>query len=245
MKKSIAYLLVLALAVCLCCACSPAGKEAANPTLAPEETQTEGQQQIDYVNVYLQQLRSYHTALTEGWEEGKYYENGMCPLASYYYEGNPLDNAGFAFADMDGDGDPELIIGAILNADQDPAVFEIWTLVDGVPQMLVQSGYRNRYFAEKSEDGSWLIANEASNSAANSAWHYYSLEADALKVQQAVVFDAMADETNPWFLATDDDWNTGNDTPVAEAEALAIVEGHANAYTSAAYIPFSQLGAME
>ena len=55
-------------------------------------------------------------------------------------------------------GDPELIIGAILHAEQNPSLFEIWTLVDGEPMMLARGGSRNRYV--------WYVVNEASGSAA-------------------------------------------------------------------------------
>lgn len=242
MKKGIAFLLVLALTVGVCCACTPSGKVTESaPQTAIQETELPADSMALAVEAYTHQLQRYYTALAEKWDEGKYYEHEMSALASYYLEGNPLDNVGFAFADMDKDGDLELMIGAIRNAQQDPAVFEIWTLVNGTPEMLVQSGYRNRYFVEHCEDGTWLVCNEASNSAANSAWQYYLLEADALNVQQAVVFDAVANEENPWFLASDDDWNTGNDTSIDENTAVSILDGHANAYAIPEYIPFSQL----
>lgn len=245
MKRKIICLILLALTVSVCSACTAFRDPAA---AEPAETEGEQTEQLlsHYVNeVYASQLQRYSTALTEGWEEGKYYENEMSALASYYSEGNPLENVGFAFADMDQDGTWELLIGGILNAQEDPAVFEIWTVSDGNPVMLVQSGYRNRYFVEHSlEDGVWLIANEGSNSAANSAWHYYRLEDGRLQVSEAVVFDALANETAPWFLASDGDWDTANDTPVDEQTALALIDGHRNAYTAVEYIPFGDLAAI-
>ena len=205
-------------------------------TAAPEKDTTANDLEI----AYMEQLNRYYWALQEQWDEGSYYEQEMSPLASYYYEGNPLDNVGFAFADLDHDGNYELIIGAIANAEQDPAVFEIWTLRNNGPALLCQSGYRNRYFLEYApEEDNWLIANEASNNAANSASLYYYLENGELKVAQAIVFDAAANESAPWFMAYDDDWDTSNDTPIDEATAISIIEAHQASYTVPEYIPYS------
>lgn len=219
-----------------------AATEAATQALPAEtETPVEGDAATHYIDqVYSAQIRRYFDALTQQWDEGKYYENEMSPLASYYYEGNALENVGFALEDLDHDGNLELIIGGILNAQQDPAIFEIWTLRDGSPEMLVQSGYRNRYFLEYSqEDGNWLIANDGSNGAANFASHYYYLENGQMKVMQAVVFDAMANEENPWFMAYDNDWDTANDTPIDEQTANAVMDAHRQTYVVPEYIPYS------
>lgn len=212
-------------------------------TTAPAETEVipEGDAATHYIDtVYAEQIILYQTALKEQWDEGTCYEQGISPLVSYYYEGDAMENVGFALEDLDHDGQLELIIGAILDTDLDPAIFEIWTLKDGKPVQLCQSGYRNRYYVEYSqEDDNWMIANIASNSAFNSASIYYNLENGELKVVQAVVLDAMANEDNPWFLAADDDWDTSNDTPIEEALAMEIIESHNKLYTVPEYIPYS------
>ncbi len=190
--------------------------------------------------VYSQQIARYYTALSEQWKEGKYFENGLSASPYYYYEGNPLDNVGFGFVDLDNDGYWELVIGAILNADRDPSVFEIWTLVDGEPVMLAQGGYRNRYVLQYvEEDESWYVVNEGSNSAASHVTYYLMLTEGHFEVVQGVVFDAMADEQNPWFLCYDLDGDVSNDTPVDEETAAAILETHRNHYTALEYFPYS------
>ena len=210
--------------------------ETAEETLIPETAPS-----TNYMDtVYQEQISRYRKALSEQWDEGRYYEQEMSPLASYYYEGNSLDNIGFAFADLDHDGHQELIIGAIANAEQDPAIFEIWTLRNNIPSLLCQSGYRNRYFLEYAqEEDNWLIANEASNNAANSASLYYYLENGELKVAQAIVFDAIANESAPWFMAYDADWDASNDTPIDEATAISIMEAHRASYAVPDYTPYS------
>ena len=228
---------------------APAITEATEPTVAateaiPEETEEdivyEGDASSHYIDVvYAEQIARYHTALVEQWNEGKYFENEMSALPYYYYEGNPLENVGFGFVDLDNDGYWELVIGAIQNADLDPSVFEVWTLVDGEPVMLVQGASRNRYVLKYvEEDGMWYIVNEASNSAFNHATYCLMLNEGKLEVTQGIVFDASADEQNPWFLAYDLDWDVSNDTPIDEETANAILESNRSHYTALEYFPY-------
>ena len=205
-----------------------------------EDIVYEGDASSYYIDVaYAQQIQRYHTALTEQWSEEQYLENGMSALPVYYYEGKPLENVGFGFADLDNDGHWELMIGAILNAEQDPAVFEIWTLADGEPVMLVQGSSRNRYVLQYvQEDEMWYIANEASNGAANHATYYLMLSEGKLEVAQGIVFDAAADEQNPWFMTYDLDWDVSNDEPIDEETANAILESQRMHYTALEYFPY-------
>ena len=209
-------------------------------TEAPAETGTEGTVS-EYVDAaYAEQIGRYYTALSEQWTEDQYFDNELSGLAAYYYEGEPLDNVGFAYQDLNNDGSKELIIGAILNAELDPVVFEIWTLVDGEPQMLAQSGSRNRYFRQFfEEENAWYVANEGSNSAANFGTYYLMLVDGKLEVTQGIVFDATADEANPWFMAYDLDWDASNDEPIDEDMANAIMDSNRAHYTVAEYIPYS------
>ena len=138
------------------------------PTEAPAEVPVEsGEDEEDFVYegdassyyidaAYAEQISRYYAPLSEKWSEEKYLENELSELPADYYEGNPLDNVGFGFVDLDNDGSWELIIGAIRDAETNPVVFEIWTLVDGKPVMLAQSSERNRYFLEYvEEDNAW------------------------------------------------------------------------------------------
>ena len=214
----------------------------------PEEVATEAEDDIVYEGdastyyidvAYAEQIGRYHTALTEKWDEGKYFENNMSALPYYYYEGNPLENVGFGFVDMDNDGRWELIIGAILNAETDPAVFEIWTLVDGEPVMLAQGGTRNRYVLQYvEEDRMWYAVNEGSGSAFNHATYYLMLNEGKFEVVQGIVFDAQADEENPWFMTYDLDGDVSNDEPIDEETASAILESNRKFYTALELFPY-------
>ena len=211
-----------------------------NETESDEDIVYEGDASSYYIDVaYAEQIGRYHTALSEKWDEDKYFENNMSALPAYYYEGNPLENVGFGFVDLDNDGRWELIIGAILNAEQDPSVFEIWTLVDGEPVMLAQGGSGNRYVLQYvEEDRAWYVAHEASNGAANSATYYLMLNEGKFEVVQGIVFDALADEKDPWFVTYDLDWDVSNDQPIDEKTANAILESNRKLYTALEYFPY-------
>ena len=122
----------------------------------------------------------------------------------------------------------------------DPAVFEIWTLVDGEPGMLAQGGSRNRYVLQYAEeDRMWYVVNEASNSAFNHATYYLMLNEGKFEVIQGIVFDAFADEENPWFMTYDMDWDVSNDTPIDEDTANAVMKAGRNIYAALEYFPYS------
>ena len=206
-----------------------------------ENTEYEGDATSYYMDaVYAQQIERYYTALSQQWEESAYWDHEMSSLAAYYYEGNPLDNVGFTFMDLNADGSWELIIGAILNAQTDPLVFEIWTLKNHEPVMLAQSGSHNRYYLQyDEEDELWSVAYEAENGAANYATYYLQLLDGEFGVVQGVVFDAIANENDPWFMAYDLDWDVSNDTPLDEETANAVMTAGRNRYAAQEYLPYS------
>ena len=261
MNKHIFYCVLLLLIVVMLAGCGSApvaestatqqstvSTEASAPEQTTIPTETEGEEDIVYEGdassyyidvVYAEQIARYHAALTEKWDEGQYFDHDMSALPYYYYEGNPLENVGFGFADLDNDGHWELIIGAILNAEADPAVFEIWTLVDGEPVMLAQGGSHNRYVLQYvEEDRMWYVVNEGTNGAANSATYYLMLNEGKFEVVQGIIFDAIADEENPWFLTYDLDWDTSNDDPIDEDTAIAILESNRQLYTALELFPY-------
>ena len=187
--------------------------------------------------LYAAQLGRYAAALSEQWPEGRYFENGMSELAGYYYEGDARANVGVFFPDLDGDGSPEMVIGAISGADTDPAVLEIWTVKDGAPVMLAQSHARDRYYVEYlADENAWLIANEGSNGAASSVWFYYGLRNSELALMQGVT-----SESGAWYMTYDTDYDVSNDTPSDEATCLAIIDSHTEHYAALDYTPYTEL----
>ena len=210
------------------------------PTEPEDDTQYEGDASSYYIDVvYARQIERYYTAISQQWDENAYLDHELSPLVTRYYDGNPLDNVGFTFMDLDGDGIWELIIGAIQNAEQDPLVFEIWALKNNEPVMLVQSGSHNRYYLQYAEeDDLWSVAYEAENGAANRAVYYLQLQDGEFKVTQGVIFDALANEESPWFMTYDLDWDVSNDTPIHEDTANAVMEAGRNTYAATEYFPY-------
>ena len=84
----------------------------------------------------------------------------------------------------------------------------------------------------------WYVVNEASNSAFNHATYYLMLNEGKFEVMQGIVFDAAANEENPWFMTYDLDWDTSNDVPIDEATAEAILESNRKHYTALEYFPY-------
>ena len=241
MKKYLLTATALLLALNILSGCSKTQTEAvisSEPSTASAET--EHNRPFESDASYMQQIERYYTAISSQWDESAYFDQEMSAMVVYYYEGNALDNIGFQFMDLDGDNVQELIIGAIKNAKQDPLVFEIWTLKNGVPTMLVQSGSHNRYYLQYTEeDNTWTIAYEAENGTANRAVYYLQLSGGKLEVVQGVLFDAIVDENAPWFMTYDLDWDTSNDVPIEADTANSVMQTGRNIYTEIEYFPYS------
>ena len=214
---------------------------AANATGEVSPAETEDDTTCYYIDVvYEQQIKRYHTAISQQWDMDAYWDQEMSPMVVHYYDGTPLDNVGFTLMNLDGDGIPELIIGAILGSDRDPLVFEIWTVHNGDPVMLAQSGSHNRYYLQYSEEEDlWSVAYEAENGAANHAVYYLQLVEGEFRVIQGIIFDAFASENDPWFMAYDLDWDVSNDIPVDEETATSIMQAGRNIYSALEYLPYS------
>lgn len=212
----------------------------AGPAESEEDFVYEGDASSYYIDVaYAEQIGRYYTALVEKWDEDKYNENGMSEVLAAYYDGNPLDNVGFGFVDLDNDGYWELIIGAISDAETEPAVFEIWTLVDGEPVILAQASARRQYTLQYvEEDRAWYVANEEAESVFSHGTYYLMLNEGKFEVVQGILYNAQADEKNPWFLTYDLDWDAANDNPIDEETAYAILESNRKLYTALELFPY-------
>lgn len=185
-------------------------------------------------------LDKYYSALKEQWGTEKLFSAGLCVLTTYCYEGNPLDNVGFAFLDINGDDSNELLIGTMLEDDfLDKVVFEMYTLEDGAAVRIFSSEERDRYYVYSEEAGGYLIANEGSGGAGSNSWYYYDLDGKELAVCQAILQESDADST-AWYMAYDADWDTGNDNPIEEELGTAVIESIEARYICPEYTAFSR-----
>ena len=190
-------------------------------------------------NIYIEQMDLVYQALSQEWSIDKYFENEISSLISNHYEGNALENVGYALKDLDGDGKEELLISAVSKDFSGGMLYDLYSAPNGKVVHVLSGHERNRYYLQWMEEGAYMIANEASNSAFNSAWYYYSLTAGQLELMQGVVFNAEVDENNPWFITYDEDWDVSNDTHDVDGIAESIIEAYMRTYTTLEYTPFS------
>lgn len=191
-------------------------------------------------NIYKEQMDLVYQALSQEWSVDQYFDNQISSLISNHYEGNPLDNVGYALEDLDGDGKEELLISAVSKDASGGMLYDVYTAPDGEVVQVLSGHERNRYYLQWLEEGAYMIANEAANSAFNSAWYYYSMIEGKLELMQGVVFNAAENEENPWFITYDEDWDASNDTHDADGMAQSIIEAYTNSYTTLDYTPFSE-----
>ena len=95
---------------------------------------------------------------------------------------DPASSVGYAVMDLDGDGTEELLIAdATEDQKMEGIVFDVWTLVDGQPVLLLRGWDRYRlYLTAQDERGSYGFYREGSSSAFDSTYEqgrFYPSEA--------------------------------------------------------------------
>ena len=212
-------------------------QEEAADTISEESTESAGNDSVkelvtyDVSDAYQEVLNKYQTLINEKWDTNKAFEEKLSSMVSDFVQMGYENQIGYVLYDLDLDGQPELLIGEMdTELPANRIVFDAYTEKDGKAVQLFESESRNRYYVVEDEAGAVMIANEGSNGAASSGWIYYIYTDGELKVMQAVMYDASADEANPWFMAYDDDWDSSNDEPISESDAQAIIDSYTNTY---------------
>lgn len=219
--------------------------ESTNSVEEVVQVETEEITENNKVNVYKEQMGLVYKALSEKWDIGQCFDNDISSLISNHREDNPLDSVGYALEDLDGDGKDELLISAVSKDFSGGMLYDVYAAPNGEVIHVLSGHARNRYYLQWLEEGTYMIANEASNSAFNSAWYYYTLDGGQLKLSQGVVFNAAEDENNPWFSTYDTDWDSSNDTHDIDGVAEDIIESYTKQYTTLEYTPFSAYDTVE
>ena len=212
-------------------------QEEAADTISEESTESAGNDSVkelvtyDVSDAYQEVLNKYQTLINEKWDTNKAFEEKLSSMVSDFVQMGYENQVGYVLYDLDLDGQPELLVGEMdTELPANRIVFDAYTEKDGKAVQLFESESRNRYYVVEDEAGAVMIANEGSNGAASSGWIYYIYTDGELKVMQAVMYDASADEANPWFMAYDDDWDSSNDEPISESDAQAIIDSYTNTY---------------
>ena len=162
MKKFAVILLtvILVFSLAACGAVTPAATESPAPAAEetapmPEETAPEPEETVPapeetptVEQAYAVVIGEYYTALEQRWNGAELMEDGLNYMAADCYGEEPLENLGYAIADIDGDGVQELLIGTI-KADEfyDKMILSLYTLDEnGVNKLVFDGTERNRYY---------------------------------------------------------------------------------------------------
>ena len=148
--------------------------------------------------------------------------------ANDYYQ-----TPGWLLRDLDGDGIPELLLGADWG-DGHTVIFNIYRL-DGAKAVRVVDGWnRSRWYL--CTDGS--LANEGSSSAFESSYSYYRYTSGELQHLETLLYLDGGSGGSPWrySVTTDQYVNSGDFHSVTEAEATAVMDKYT--HETLAFTPF-------
>ena len=148
--------------------------------------------------------------------------------ANDYYQ-----TPGWLLRDLDGDGIPELLLGADWG-DGHSVIFNIYRL-DGAKAVRVVDGWnRSRWYL--CTDGS--LANEGSSSAFESSYSYYRYTSGELQHLETLLYLDDGSGGSPWrySVTTDQYVNSGDFHSVTEAEATAVMDKYT--YETLTFTPF-------
>lgn len=180
-----------------------------------------------YESAYSSTISSYAKAITNKYSVEDCYNNNINYLVGYLNSNNDGGKLGYCYADVDGNGVDELIIGI------DKQIYAMYTLVNNQPVQVIDAGERNAYYLEP--DG--VIVNVGSSSAFLSAYTFYHLEGSKLVVNNALVSDFSANEAEPWFYAEDDDWDVKNDSHISTEKAMKWIKAYEDNYITFPFVP--------
>lgn len=204
-------LLALFFAALLLTGCAP--QEPSQPT-APETTQPTVQTEIDpeeaALAMYDWVLNQYRDAKSQNWEPQQCIDAGISYMIAF------CDGLTYALADLDGNGNLELLIRC------GDTVLDAYTLTDGGPSLIFTGWERNSYrLVSKAGDSGYYILNHGSNGAANSVVNVYRWDGTALATVEALEFNALEDEEKPWFRRDGEKL-----IPISEEEFNSVEEAY-------------------
>ena len=177
------------------------------------------QLEAPYSNV----LRRYATGLYQAWDGNQYAQQQM---SSKCGNGNGA-TVGYTFADLDGNGTAELLIGSMQATTQNQGEFyDLYTLTNGTPVLLAQEDFSNVWYL--CTDG--FLCNETTTSSGGKRTSFYdpAFISAGLTLTEAIVYDTSYSAENPWLRTTGDP-ETGPYSTIAEPDAQKVLSSHSHA----------------
>lgn len=237
MKKQNWKITSIVLLLALLTACGdPAAEEvpenAAEEVVQTEQPTTEQEQpqevlentEAETMESYADILQIYAKAQQEKWSGDVLIEKDLSLLALDHY-----GHLGSVQMDLDNDGLPELLIGAV----GDPMIYDLYRMKDGKPVRAAMSQARDRWYMGEEEAGGWFLANEGSSGAASSAWFYHTLDGGKLPVHQGILY-----QDGAWYMTYEKSFDTEGAEKIEEELGRAVVEAYEMHYAQPDYAPF-------
>ena len=239
MKKFVALICALALALSMAACSAKSGTETTQPSeTQPAETTSAAEtlpakgEEVPVVTakpLYGDLLDNYFDALLQGLTPNDYMDRGLNYLPGIVGD---INEVGYCLQDMDGDGDTELLIGSV----SDNLIYAMYTMKNDEEVQLIDAGERNTF--QLTSDG--LFLNRGSNGAASYGYNLYVFQDGEMKFQDALVFDAGRDEQNPWFYSTTETWDTDSMTPLDTDSAESMVADLEASVVDVGFLPFAE-----
>lgn len=169
-------------------------------------------------DLYPEIVAKYQQAIDEGWDATQFEENDMSPEFYSIIQTDGASGIGIAYYDSDKDGVDECYVGTLVDDELRGSVYDIYTMVDGVPTHVISGTARNRFYVYS--EG--MIVNEYSSGALENGSIVYCLEPNSTELvyQWGTKIDAYTNEDQPWFISyMEDEWENVTEDEFNDREA--------------------------
>lgn len=186
---------------------------------------------LQYQKEKYYEILDLHYDVIIGKMEPQIYDGSVCFLvcAPFSRGEKPLQNIGYRIADLNNDGNLELIIGGMPTNEYWPdMIFALYTFVDGEPKMIIESVERSRNYLCSDN----YFSNEGSSGAAYSVYFLYKFEGTKLNLEEYLYTDGdnepyyAENNLSPWYLSSSSEQNPQKDKHLTEDEARLKIKGY-------------------
>lgn len=172
--------------------------------------------------IYQDVLERYVTAMEEDWDGEMLRLADMSAL--YATKSDAEEDVGYCFYDVDGNGNPELLIGDVSpSSHYTGMIYDMYTLVEGSVFPVLSGRDNHRYFLCEDNEIE-LISSDGTDYRYNL---YYEFDGATGKLQprEAIIYDTAFDEEKPWFY-TSGSLERSEYTMTTEREAKEITDSY-------------------